>query len=136
MTAQNGRDCLVKMDIASTFTTLTGTRSFSAKLSDGNSDVSSADSPGQWREMLAGTGMMMLSVSGQGVIKDSAVEKQALANKIARATPDFQVVIPGVGTFEGAFVIGDLEYAGNYDGEATYNFAIESAEELAFTPEA
>lgn len=136
MGARFGRDVVIKMDDGTgTFVVLAGIRQASMKLSDGNSDVSSADSPGAWQELLAGTGMMKFAVSGQAVIKSSVIEKKLLANKLARAQPDFQMIIPGLGMFQGAHAIGDLEYAGNHDGEATYNVSFDSAEELAFTAE-
>jgi len=136
MGAQYGRDVLIKMDVDGTFTTLAGAKSAQLKLSDANANVSSADSPGAWQELLMGAGMMALMVSGSGVIKSSAVEKRLLSNKLNRVAPDFQMIVPGVGTFQGAFAIGDLQYDGNFDGEATYSFSFDSAEELAFTPAA
>ena len=47
--------------------------------------------------------------------------------------PNFQVVIPDFGIVEGAFQITSLEYAGNYDGEATYEMSFSSAGSLAFS---
>jgi TP901-1 family phage major tail protein len=35
---------------------------------------------------------------------------------------------------EGPFQITSLEYAGSHEGEATYEIALASAGELAFTP--
>ncbi|MDX2277718.1 MAG: phage major tail protein, TP901-1 family [Hyphomonadaceae bacterium] len=133
MAKQKGRDVLVKMDIAGTFTTIAGGRQTSGKLSDGNTDVSSNDSPGRWREMLAGTGVLSHAISLAGVFADSAAEAALVTNKLAAATPDFQFIVPGLGTFEGPYVIGEIEHAGNYDGEVTYSVSFESAGELTFT---
>jgi len=41
--------------------------------------------------------------------------------------------LAGLRAFEGAFQITSLEYAGNYDGEATYDMAFASAGALTFT---
>ena len=46
--------------------------------------------------------------------------------------PRFQVVIPDFGTVEGPFQITALEYAGSYNGEATYEVTMASAGALAF----
>lgn len=131
MAAQKGKAVLIKMDIASVFTTIGGLRSKSMTLSDGNSDVSDSDS--EFVEMLAGTGHKKLTLSGSGVYKDSACEAAVLTNKLNRATPDFQFIVPGLGTFEGAFVIGDIQYTGEHEGELTYSFAFESTGEFTFT---
>ena len=46
--------------------------------------------------------------------------------------PRFQVVIPDFGTVEGPFQITALEYAGSYNGEATYELSMASAGALIF----
>ena len=46
--------------------------------------------------------------------------------------PRCQVVIPGFGTVEGPFQITGLEYAGSYNGEATYEISLASAGALQF----
>ena len=46
--------------------------------------------------------------------------------------PRFQVVIPDFGTVEGPFQISALEYAGSYNGEATYEMTMASAGALSF----
>lgn len=132
MAAQKGKAVLIKMDIAAVFTTIGGLRSKSIRISDGNSDVSDSDS--EFREMLAGTGHLSCTISGSGVFKDSASEGAVLTNKLARTVPDFQFIVPGFGTFEGAFVIGDIEYAGEHEGEVTYSMSFESSGDFTFTP--
>jgi TP901-1 family phage major tail protein len=47
--------------------------------------------------------------------------------------PRFQLIIPEFGTMEGAFQITAIEYAGGYDGEATFDMAMASAGEITFT---
>lgn len=135
MPAQKGRDILTKMDILGTFTTVAGLRQQSFRVSDGNTDVSALDSAGRWRAMLAGTGVKSISMSGSGVFMSDAFHAELIAKKLAAETPDVQFIMPGLGTFEGPAVIGDIEYAGNYDGEATYSFSFESAGEMTFTAE-
>ena len=41
-------------------------------------------------------------------------------------------MIPGFGTVEGPFQITGLEYAGSYNGEATYELSLASAGALSF----
>ena len=47
--------------------------------------------------------------------------------------PNFQVVIPSFGIIQGAFQITAIEYAGNYNGEATYDMSFASAGFLTFS---
>lgn len=131
MAAQKGKAVLIKMDIASTFTTIGGMRSKNITISDGNTDVSDSDS--EFAEMLAGTGHKKLTITGAGVFKDTAAEGQVLTNKLNRVTPDFQFIVPDFGTFEGAFVIGDIQYGGEHEGEVTFNFSFESTGDFTFT---
>ena len=42
------------------------------------------------------------------------------------------MVIPDFGTITGPFQITGLDYAGNHDGEVTYELALESAGALVF----
>lgn len=133
MAAQKGREILIKMQISGVYTTIAGMRQKSMRLSDGHSDVSDADSPGRWREMLAGTGLFSMSISGSGPFKDAASEAQVVTNFLAGATPNFQFIVPGLGTFQGAFVITGLDFGGDHQGEVSRSMAFESAGEITFT---
>ena len=44
----------------------------------------------------------------------------------------YQIVIPSFGTVQGPFQITSLEFAGEHNGEVTYDMALESAGELTF----
>ncbi len=46
--------------------------------------------------------------------------------------PRFQVVIPDFGAVEGPFQITSLEYAGSYNGEASYEISMASAGVISF----
>ena len=46
--------------------------------------------------------------------------------------PDFQVIIPGFGTLQGAFQITGIDYAGSHNGEASYEIALASGGALQF----
>jgi len=44
----------------------------------------------------------------------------------------YQIIIPAFGTVQGRFQITNLEFAGEHNGEVTYDMALESAGELTF----
>ena len=135
MVAQKGREVLIKVDTdgMGTFATLTGIRSKSIVFNSETVDVSDGDSANQWRELLAGAGLKSASVSGSGVFKDGATEEDVRGYWFSGAIQDYQFIMPDFGTFEGPFQITSLEYAGEYNGEATSNISFESAGEIAFT---
>ena len=135
MVAQNGKDLLVKIDMTGNglFETAAGLRATRISFNAESVDVTSLDSTGGWRELLAGAGVKTASISGSGVFKDEATDERARQIFFDGETPDFQVIIPDFGTVEGPFQITSVEYAGNHDGEATYELSLASAGALTFT---
>jgi TP901-1 family phage major tail protein len=135
MVAQSGKDLLIKLDMTGTgpFETLAGLRASRISLNAETIDTTNIDSAGGWRELLGGGGVKSASLSGAGVFRDETTDARAREVFFAGTTPIFQVIIPDFGILEGAFQITAIEYAGNHDGEATYDFSMASAGELAFT---
>ena len=134
MAVQSGKDLLIKMDMtgAGQFETIAGLRATRVSFNAETVDVTSLDSTGGWRELLAGAGVKVASLSGSGVFRDEATDERARAVFFNGEIPDFQVVIPDFGTVEGPFQITSLEYAGSYNGEATFEMSMASAGALAF----
>jgi TP901-1 family phage major tail protein len=132
MGAQKGKDLLIKIESGAGFETVAGLRATRFALNAGAADATAADSPGRWRQLLAGAGVQSASVVGRGVFKDAAADAALREAFFAGATPLFQLVVPDFGTIEGPFLISGLEYAGEHDGEATYEIALDSAGALSF----
>lgn len=135
MVAQNGKDLLIKVDLdgTSTFQTLAGLRASRLSFNAETVDVTSLESTGGWRELLAGGGVKSAAISGSGVFRDEATDERARQIFFDGEVPQFQVIIPDFGTVEGAFQITSIEYAGNHDGEASYEISLASAGVLSFT---
>ena len=134
MGAQNGKDLLVKVDMTGSgqFETLAGLRATRVNFNAETVNVTSLESQGGWRELLSGAGMKTCSISGAGVFKDAITDERARQIFFDGQTPDFQVIIPDFGMVEGRFQVTSIEYAGNYDGEATYELSLQSAGPLSF----
>ncbi|MDG1118144.1 MAG: phage major tail protein, TP901-1 family [Flavimaricola sp.] len=134
MVAQNGKDLLVKIDMTGggSFETAAGLRATRISFNAESVDVTSLESQGGWRELLSGAGVKSAAISGSGVFKDAATDERARQIFFDGEKPDFQVIIPGFGTVEGPFQITSIEYAGSYNGEATYELALSSAGALTF----
>ena len=134
MAAQNGKDLLVKIDMTGDgqFETIAGLRATRISLNAETVDVTSLESTGGWRELLGGAGVKTAAISGSGVFKDEGTDERARQIFFDGETPEFQVIIPGFGTLEGRFQITSIEYAGNHNGEATYELSLASAGALTF----
>jgi len=136
MGAQNGKDLLIKLDMTGggLFETIVGLRATRISFNAEAVDVTSLESQGGWRELLAGAGVKSASISGSGVFKDAGTDERARQIFFDGETPDFQVIIPEFGIIEGAFQMTSIEYSGSYNGEATYELSMASAGALVFTP--
>lgn len=133
MGAQKGKDLLLKMSDGASFVTVAGLRSRRIAFNAEIVDITNAESTDRWRELLAGAGVKRASLSGRGLFKDAtsdALVRQAFFNGTIN---NCQVVVPDFGTIEGPFQIASLEFAGEHNGEVTFDVALESAGALAFT---
>ncbi len=136
MTAQRGKDMLVKIgDGASpeNFTTVAGLRTRTISLNAREVDATHAESDG-WRELLGAAGIRQASVAGAGVFLNDAAADQIRAAFFAGTLRNFKLVIPGMGELAGPFLLANLDYAGEHDGEATVSLALASAGAISFTP--
>ena len=135
MGVQSGRDLLVKVDLTGdgSFETVAGLRATRISFNAETVDVTSLESAGGWRELLAGAGVKSASISGSGVFRDASTDERARQIFFDGEVPQFQVIIPDFGVVEGPFQITAIEYAGSYNGEATYELTLASAGALTFT---
>ncbi|MGB3178967.1 MAG: phage major tail protein, TP901-1 family [Albidovulum sp.] len=135
MAAQNGKDLLIKLDLTGggLFTTIAGLRATRISFNAETIDITSLESQGGWRELLGGAGVRSAAVSGSGVFIDSATDDRARQIFFSGTVELFQVIIPDFGIVEGLFQITSIEYAGSYNGEATYELSLASAGALTFT---
>lgn len=134
MSAQRGKDLLLKVydSLTSTFVTVAGMRSRRIAFNAEPVDITNFESAGRWRELLSGSGVQRASISGAGIFKDAASDARIRSDFFSAAIVQWQLVLPDFGTIEGPFQIVALEYAGEHNGEVTFEIALESAGALAF----
>lgn len=135
MTAQRGKDMLVKIGDGGspeTFSTVAGLRTKTISLNAREVDATHAESNG-WRELLGAAGVRQASVAGSGVFLNDAAAEQIRSTFFSGAIRNFKLVIPGLGELSGPFLIANLDYAGEHDGEATVSIALASAGVISFT---
>jgi TP901-1 family phage major tail protein len=133
MAAQKGKDLLLKIFDGSSYTTVAGLRANRLSFNAETVDITHAESAGRWRELLDGAGIKRAAVAGRGLFKDASSDALMRQTFFDGAVKNFQIVIPDFGTVAGAFQITALEFAGEHNGEVTFDLALESAGALTFT---
>ncbi|MEW5421390.1 phage major tail protein, TP901-1 family [Amorphus sp. 3PC139-8] len=134
MGAQRGTDLVLKLDQtgSGSYVTVAGLRARRLSFNADTVDVTDTESAGRWRELLAGAGVRRASLSGSGIFKDATSDAAVRTIFFAGAIRSWQVIVPDFGTVSGPFQLSGLDYAGNHDGEVTYEISLESAGELTF----
>lgn len=135
MAAQKGAELLIKVGDGGSpesFTTIGGLRSNEIQLNDEAVDTTNKDSSGN-RELLANGGIHSMTISGSGVFTDAASEETLRTKMNATSFANYQFVIPDFGTYEGAFMVESLSYAGEYNGEVTYSVTLQSSGAITYT---
>ncbi len=135
MTAQKGRDLLLKIDStgAGAFITVAGLRSNTLTFNAETVDASSQDSSGAWRELLAGAGLKSATIRGQGIFKDASSDVSIQSYFFNGTIVNWQIIIPAFGIVQGSFQITSLDFGARHDQEVTFDIALASAGALTFT---
>ena len=141
MAKKNARLLLVKMGNGASpvvYSTVCGLTQRTFTINAAEVDVTSIDcqNPGDpvWREMI--DGIRSITVSGNGFFENSEQSKRIVNAKLnGDGQEDFQIVVPGVGTFEGRFQIGEFAFTGELEGALTQNLNLASSGKVTFTEE-
>ncbi|WPO39009.1 phage major tail protein, TP901-1 family [Tardiphaga sp. 42S5] len=132
MGAQKGKDLLIKIHNGTAFVTVAGLRSRRIAFNAEIVDITHAESVDRWRELLAGAGVRRASISGRGLFKDGASDALVRQSFFDGTINNCQVLVPDFGTITGLFQIASLEFAGEHNGEVSFDLALESAGALTF----
>jgi TP901-1 family phage major tail protein len=134
MTAQRGRDLLLKIDSTGTgaYITVAGLRANTLSFNSEVVDASAQDSAGAWKELLAGAGLKSAQIKGQGIFKNAASDATIRGYFFNGTIVNWQIVIPSFGTVTGPFQIAALDFSGKHDGEVTFDVSLVSAGLLSF----
>ena len=133
MAAQKGKDLLLKIHNGSSFVTVAGLRSRRIAFNAEMVDITHAESVDRWRELLAGAGVRRASLSGRGLFKDGASDALVRQSFFDGAIHNCQVACRISAPSKALFQITSLEFAGEHNGEVTFDIALESAGALTFT---
>ena len=143
MAIQNPDAFLIKMgDGASpvVYSNLCGLRTRSFTLGGDPIDVTTIDCDGSganaWQQ--SAHGLRKVEVTGSGFFENKAQTTNFVNKKMTGdGIDDFQVIVPGLGTFEGRFMIGPLGLGADIDGGGvTQEISLSSTGTITFTAEA
>ena len=123
MAAQKGSAVLIKATVSGSKVTVGGLRS---------SSITNKDSSNK-RTLLPQGGIQSLTISGSGVFTDSTSEQQLRTSVGESVFNTYDFIIPDLGTYTGSFQVTSLEFAGEYNGEATYSVTLESSGAVTFS---
>ena len=121
------------------YETMCGLNSRSLTMDGDVIDVTTIDCTGGggklFQEMVAGTSKV--SFSGSGFFENKAQVSALVTSKLqGTGINDYQVIVPGLGTFEGKFICENIGTAGEINGGAvTLEFGLSSTGTVTFTEE-
>ena len=133
MPAQAGRDLAIFVNTGgSTFMPVAGLRTKTVDLGNQPVDITNSDSMGAWRELLGNVGVKFLNFKGQGIFTDDPSYNATFDAFMNGIMKQYQVVIPGLGTFTGNFLVSDMNFAGQYNQELTGDMTFQSSGFITF----
>jgi TP901-1 family phage major tail protein len=127
-----GSSLVLKKGTSAGGTTIAAARTISLNLNGETVDVTSADDVNRWRQLLPGAGTKSMSVSFSGVLKDVATHNQLILDWNAQTADAYGVVIGTLGTWDGNFIVTNVEQSGEYNGELQFTVSLESASEPTY----
>ncbi len=128
MAAQSGRNMLIKMkDSQGNYITIAGLRTKNLKFNAKTIDITHSESEDAWRELLPGSGVKSVEISGEGIFNNAASDALIRTSFFGQTQEDYQLILPDFGIIEGKFLVQSLNYAGTYNGEASYEINLVSA---------
>jgi TP901-1 family phage major tail protein len=131
MAAQKGSAVLIKIAVSGSQTTVGGLRSSTITFNEETVDATNKDSAGA-RILIPAAGVQSTTIAGSGVFTDTAAEGAMRTAFGGAALLACSFIVPDLGTYSGNFQITTLSYAGEYNGEATYDMTFESGSAVTF----
>ena len=126
MSQQNGRELVIKRgDGASpeNFDFVCGIRTRSMPISNAQIDttVPDCEDPSLPIVATAQPGRQTLSFTGDGLFDNAQIGKDVADDARLQRITNYQIVVPGYGTFEGPFMVGDFEFSGEMEDPLAFS---------------
>jgi TP901-1 family phage major tail protein len=136
MAKSAGRLCDVSYNSASTTYLVLGQKRIAEINLDGTPiDVSSTDS-NNWVELFDGEGVKSATITFTGLVDSDtgdALESSLITLKLAHTIKTWKFLVSLIGTFEGSFMISNMNFSASYDGAVEYSVTCVSSGAVTFT---
>lgn len=141
MSQQKGRLLLIKIgngqSPTETFANLCGlkTRSFNLSANEVDTTVPDCENPGAAVQKTSEPGIVNRTFSGSGAFVSGGTQKTLMKHVREATVFNAQVVVPGEGEYEGAWMVSDFEFSGEMEGNMEFSATFTAAGPLDFTEE-
>ena len=137
MAKSKGRELLLKRGDGAdpeVFTTICGMQSMDLGTTNGVIDTTTIDctDPGGKVETTSMYGKQGHSFSGDGLAEDTAAFKAMVADFEAQTDRNYEVVVPGDGTYTGMFRCTSFNRTGETEGALSFSASFESSGPVTF----
>lgn len=129
MAAERGSAFLLKIGDGAepiAYTVIAGLRTTQMSINGDAVNITTKDSGG-WRELLTRAGVRSVSVSAAGIFTGSEAELRIRNHAMAGEIDDYELSFESGEKMRGQFLISRLDYAGDYNGERSFTFNLESS---------
>lgn len=135
MSQQNARELVIKRYNGANFDFVCGIRTRSMPISNAQIDTTVPDctDPSQPISATAKPGRQTLSFTGDGLFDNAQIGKDVADDARLQRITDYQIIVPGYGTFEGAFMVGDFEFSGDMEDPLAFSATWVPTETPTFT---
>jgi predicted secreted protein len=138
---QLGRLLLIKIGSGAdpeVFSNLCGLKDRSFDLSANSVDTTkpSCTNPGDKVQKTGRPGITSRTFQGSGTFVSSAAMKAFMTHVINATVFNAQVIVPGLGTFEGSYFVTSFTASGDMENDLQFSATFEAADILEFTAEA
>lgn len=132
MSASAGRNWILYLLIAGTYTAVAGLRTRSFTANNTNIDVTTADSAGRWRELLGGAAIQSLDMDFAGIHQNDAGAKTLFQAATSSALQTARLVTTGI-QIDCTVLVDSYKSDGPYNEAATFEFKLLSSGQPTFT---
>lgn len=115
MAANAGRLFAASILISGSYVPLAGLRTRTLQIGSTNVDVTTADSSGQWRELLPSAGIKNLDFDAAGIWQGDSTGKNALIALHGLQLVTLRIVQPGTIQFDAAFQVESFQFTNPYN---------------------
>ena len=135
MAAKAGSAFTLQKGSGSPYTDIGGFRTKEISINSELVDVTTEDDTNRFRQLLASSGILTITFTGSGRVKDTAAQQALITDIIAQTVDAYLITVPGIGTFAGNFQISGAQSSGEHNDAMDFSITLESGGDITFTAE-